>query len=249
MILIIKIYLYFFLLFFSSYTLADTFDQERKFNIYAKIPLIPKISIMEISTSLNIKNQKYFYEFNIESKNIVEFINQVNGKGKVDGIISNHYKPIKYSYEYTRKKKEKYVEISYSNDVVDNIINLPKFDKSKLSVISDDMLVGTIDPSSFFLNLLNYDKTGKCKNKFKVFDGKRRYDVAFTNIIVNEKNNTIECEATQIRLGGYKADEKVSDVFASSDYIKVIYSNNNSKDFIGYEAKNGSIKIIIEEIK
>ena len=27
----------------------------------------------------------------------------------------------------------------------------------------------------------------------------------------------------QIRLGGYKKDEKVSDVFAASDYIKVIY--------------------------
>ena len=110
------------------------------------------------------------------------------------------------------------------------------------------MLIGTIDPSSFFLNLLEYDKTGQCKNKFKIFDGKRRYDVVFKNINKNKKNNSIECEANQIRLGGYKKDEKVSDVFAASDYIKVIYSYNNN-DFIGYEAKNGPIKIIIEEIK
>ena len=97
--------------------------------------------------------------------------------------------------------------------------------------------------------LLDYDKTGQCKNKFKIIDGKRRYDVVFKNINKNKKNNSIECEANQIRLGGYKKDEKVSDVFAASDYIKVIYSNNNNNDFIGYEAKNGSIKIIIEEIK
>jgi hypothetical protein len=109
------------------------------------------------------------------------------------------------------------------------------------------MLIGTIDPSSFFLNLLEYDKTEKCKNKFKIFDGKRRYDVVFSNITKN--NNSIECEANQIRLGGYKKDEKVSDVFAASDYIKVIYSENNNNDFIGYEAKNGPIKIIIEEIE
>jgi hypothetical protein len=50
-------------------------------------------------------------------------------------------------------------------------------------------------------------------------------------------------------LGGYKSDENVSDVFAASDYIKVIYSENNNNHFIGYEAKNGPIKIIIEEIK
>ena len=242
-----KIYLCLFLVFCSSFTLADTIDLERKFNIYAKLPLVPKVSVMEITTSLNIKNQKYFYDFSIKSKNIVEFINQVNGNGQVDGVIDNIYRPTNYLYKYTRKKKEKYVEMSYSNNAVEKIINLPKVDKSQLSIVRDDMLVGTIDPSSFFLNLLDYDKTEKCKSKFKIFDGKRRYDVVFTNITKN--NNSIECEANQIRLGGYKKDEKVSDVFAASDYIKVIYSVNNNNDFIGYEAKNGPIKIIIEEIK
>ena len=138
--------------------------------------------------------------------------------------------------------------MSYSYDMVDKIVNLPEIDKSQLSIVSDDMLVETIDPSTFFLNLLDYNKTKECKNKFKIFDGKRRYDVVFTNI-KKTKNNTIECEASQIRLGGYKKDEKVSDVFAASDYIKVIYSENNDNDFVGYEAKNGPVKIIIEEIK
>ena len=34
---------------------------------------------------------------------------------------------------------------------------MPEFDKSKLSVVSDEMLIGTIDPSSFFLNLLDFE--------------------------------------------------------------------------------------------
>ena len=247
MTLIKKNYICFFLFFLSSYTLADTVNLERKFTIYAKLPLVPKVSVMEIDTLLNVENYKFFYEFRIKSKNIVEFINQVNGNGKVSGIVDDMYRPINYSYKYIRKKKEKYVEMNYSDNVVEKIVNIPEIDKSKLSTISDDMLVGTIDPSSFFLNLLDYDKTEECKNKFKIFDGKRRYDVVFTNITKN--NNSIECEANQIRLGGYKKDEKVSDVFAASDYIKVIYSENNNNDFIGYEAKNGPIKIIIEEIK
>ncbi len=249
MTLIKKNYICFFLFFLSSYTLADTVNLERKFNIYAKLPLVPKVSVMEIDTLLNIENYKFFYEFRIKSKNIVEFINQVNGNGKVSGIVDDTYRPTNYSYKYIRKKKEKYVEINYSDNVVEKIVNIPEIDKSKLSTISDDMLVGTIDPSSFFLNLLDYDKTGQCKNKFKIFDGKRRYDVVFKNINKIKKNNSIECEANQIRLGGYKNEEKVSDVFAASDYIKIIYSNRNNNDFIGYEAKNGPIKIIIEEIK
>ena len=247
--LIKNVYLCFFLVFISANTLADTLDQERRFIIYAKLPLVPKISVMEIATELNIENNKYTYEFTIKSKNLVEFINQVNGIGLVSGIIDSTYRPTNYIYKYTRKKKEKYVEIVYENNIVQKIVNLPEYDKSNLSVVNDDMLIGTIDPSSFFLNLLHYENTNECQNKFKVFDGKRRYDVVFKNINTNKDNNTIECEADQIRLGGYKKDEKVSDVFAATDYIKVIYENNIKKDFIGYEAKNGSIRIIIEEIK
>jgi hypothetical protein len=124
---------------------------------------------------------------------------------------------------------------------------MPEFDSSKLSPVNDEMLIDTIDPSSFFLNVLDFDKTESCKNKFKIFDGKRRYDIVFNNLIENKDNGTIECEAKQIRLGGYKIDEKVNDVFAASDYIKVIYKNDELNSFAGYEAKNGSIEIIINE--
>jgi len=233
--------------FFISPTLADTLNQERKFNIYAKLSLVPKIKIMEISTLLNVENETFDYEFIINSKNIVEFINQINGKGKVEGFINNLYQPTRYTYRYIRKKKEKYVEIEYDNKKVVKVINVPEFDSSKLSVVNDEMLIDTIDPSSFFLNVLDFNKTENCKNKFKIFDGKRRYDVVFNNLIRNKDDGTIECEATQIRLGGYKSDEKVKDVFAASDYIKVIYKDDKMKSFAGYEAKNGSIKIIINE--
>ena len=239
--------LIFIIFFFISPTLADTLNQERKFNIYAKLPLVPKILIMEIQTLLNVENENFEYEFIIKSKNIVEFINQIDGKGKVSGFINDLYRPTNYAYRYIRKKKEKYVEINYDMNKVIKLINEPEFDKSKLSPIDDDMLINTIDPSSFFLNLLDFDKTDACKNKFKIFDGKRRYDVVFNKLIKNKENDLIECEAEQIRLGGYKTDEKVNDVFAASDYIKVIYKDDELNNFIGYEAKNGSIKIIINE--
>ena len=58
----------------------------------------------------------------------------------------------------------------------------------------------------------------------------------------------IYCEAKQNKLGGYKINEK-DDVFAASDYIKIVYKNNNKKDFYGYEAVNDSLKLFISEIK
>ena len=59
-------------------------------------------------------------------------------------------------------------------------------------------------------------------------------------------NNLIYCNANQIKLGGYKIGEE-EDVFASSDYIKVIY-DNDKKDFYGYEANNGAITLFINEV-
>ena len=243
-----NIYFIYLLILLSSHTLADTINEERKFTIYAKLPVVPKIPVMEIKTILEIEDKKYNYEFIIESKNIVEFISPVNGKGEVDGIIGDQYQPLNYIYKYTRKNKDKYVEISYDDNLVNKIIVLPDYDKSELSPITENMLVGTIDPSTFFLSLLDYDKTAECTKNFKIFDGKRRYDIIFEEITKNKKNNNIECEAKQIRLGGYKLDEKISDIFASSDYIKVIYSDSTENEFIGYEAKNGSVNIIIQEV-
>ena len=115
-----------FLFIYVSPTLADTLNQERKFNIYAKLPLVPKILIMEIQTLLNVENENFEYEFIIKSKNIVEFINQIDGKGRVNGFINDLYRPTNYEYRYIRKKKEKYVEISYDTDKVIKLINEPE---------------------------------------------------------------------------------------------------------------------------
>ena len=70
---------------------------------------MPKINIMEIYTKLKLEDDRYRYNFQIESKNIVDFINPVNGSGLVIGSTNNGYKPMKYSYKYTRKNKNKLV--------------------------------------------------------------------------------------------------------------------------------------------
>ena len=234
---------YLFFLFFSgTLTLADTITEERKFIIEAKYGILPFVPVMEIYTQLNIIEKNFEYEFKIKTKKLISFINPVNGNGRVSGEIDSFYKPKKYNYSYIRKNKEKYVEIVYENNLIKDLIVLPEYDKSKLTPITDEMLSNTIDPSSFFLNLLNFENLNNCENTFRIFDGKRRYDVLFNGINMN--GNNIECKAQQFKIGGYKDNEE--DIFASSDFIKVIYSSQNNK-FIGYEARNKNIVISIKE--
>ena len=237
------IFLVSFYFFFATSILADTSTEERKFIIEAKYGVLPFVPIMEINTKLEILEKQFKYEFNIKTKKLISFINTVNGNGKVYGEIDYFFKPNRYIYNYIRKKKEKYVEIVYANNSIIDLIVLPEYDKSKLSPVTDEMLNNTIDPSTFFLNLLYFENLNNCKNIFRIFDGKRRYDVLFKGSNTNGAN--IECEAEQIKVGGYK--DKEEDIFASSDFIKVIYSSLSNK-FIGYEAKSKNLIISIKEI-
>ena len=237
-----------FSLFISAITLADPFIEERNFVVEAKLSILPKIPVMSINTVLTIDGNDYEYIFSIRTNNIVDFINKVNGDGSIIGIIDEFYKPLHYKYRYTRKEKEKFVEIKYNDTFISELNLIPEPDKNKLTKINDDMLINTIDPSSFFLNILNYENINDCEKTFRIFDGKRRYDILFTKADKIISNNLIYCKANQIKLGGYKIDED-EDVFASSDYIKVIYDNNNKQDFYGYEANNGAITIFINEVK
>ena len=234
-------------LFISATTLADPFIEERNFVVEAKLSILPKIPVMSIDTVLEIQDNNYEYKFSIRTNNIVDFINKVNGDGSITGIIDEFYKPLHYKYRYKRKEKEKFVEIKYSGSSISELNLIPEPDKNKLTKIEDGMLINTIDPSSFFLNILNYENINDCEKTFRIFDGKRRYDILFTKDDKIISNNLIYCKANQIKLGGYKTDEP-EDVFASSDYIKVIYNNDN-KEFYGYEANNGAITLFINEVK
>tara|TARA_X000000368_G_scaffold419043_1_gene421750 strand:- start:1415 stop:2152 length:738 start_codon:yes stop_codon:yes gene_type:complete len=228
----------------TLYSLADTYE-ERKFIIEAKVGILPSIQIMEIGTELK-KNGNYFdYIFDIKSKNLVKFINETNGRGTVRGTFSNNeYYPYDYTYSYKRKEKNKYIRIIYENNDIKKIIIRPEYDKSKLSPLTETMLKKTMPPPTFFLSILNYKNINNCQKTFRVFDGKRRYDIKF-NKSKNLSKDFIECEATQVKIGGYK--EKESDVFANSDFIKIVYENNIENKFLRYEAKNGPINILITE--
>ena len=235
-------------LFTSATTLADPFIEERNFVVEAKLSILPKIPVMNIDTVLAIEDDIYEYKFSIRTNNIVDFINRVDGDGSIVGIISDFYSPLHYKYKYTRKGKEKFIEIKYNDSLISELNLIPEPDKTKLTKIKDGMLINTIDPSSFFLNILNYENINDCEKTFRIFDGKRRYDIIFTKAEKTISNNLIYCKANQIKLGGYKIDED-DDVFASSDYIKVIYNDDDKKGFYGYEANSGAITLFINEVK
>ena len=233
-------------LIFVNNSLADTKTEEREFILYAKLPIVPKISILQISTNLlEIDRSKFELKFNVKTLNIVNYISNINGKGLVEGFIqNNNFFPESYKYEYVRGSKEKSVHLKYLNGKIIEEIYTPKFDKNKLTQINEEQKDNTIDPATFFLRLLDINKTSKCNQDIKIYDGKRRYDVIFDEKKV--ENQTIECSAFQKRIGGYKKNK--IDPLTNTDLVKIRYQDSSNNGFLGFYAKKGLIEITIEEI-
>ena len=233
-----------FLIYFLNYnSLADSLSEEREFVITAKISLLPAVKTMKINVDLEEKNDLTFkLNFDVNTLQLADVFSKINGNGNVNGVKKNIYKPIEYNYDYIRNDKEKKVNIVYLDDKIKKSTVYPEFDKTKLIEINEIDLIDTIDPATFFLNMLYYDLTNNCTQNFKIFDGKRRYNIVFLKKIIKETE--IICEAQQIKIGGYKKNKlKNAD---TGDYIYVKY-NKIDYSFREYEAKSGNVIIKIIE--
>ena len=243
---VIKFLLFIVILLISCNLYADNSKEEKKYLVSVKLPLIPKISIMHISTKLiNSDNEKYELYFNIKTLNLIDYISNVNGDGYINGnIIDGVYIPNIYKYDYVRKSKKKSVSLKYLNGKIIEEIFIPKFNKNELTPINNKQKNNTIDPATLFLRLVDLNSTNQCTDDINVYDGKRRYDIIFNDVKID--NQIIECLAWQNRVGGYKKDKV--DPLTNTDFIKIKYEMMLNNKFLELYAKKGLIEITIEEI-
>ena len=239
----LKLIVIFLICFINYNSLADSLSEEREFVITTKIALLPAVKTMKINVDLEEKNDLTFnLNFDVNTLQIADIVSKIDGNGYVKGVKNNLYKPIVYNYDYTKNGKEKKINIVYLGNKIKESNVYPEFDKTKLVEINNNDLIDTIDPATFFLNMLYYELTNNCTHNFKIFDGKRRYNIVFLKNVITETE--IICEAQQIKIGGYKKDKlKNAD---NSDYIYVKY-NKVDYSFREYEAKSGNIIIKIIE--
>ena len=120
---VIRFFLFIAILVTSFNSYADTFEEEKKFILSLKLPLIPEVSIMQISTKLsNTNNEIYKLNFNVKTINLIDYISSVNGNGYTEGFIKNSfYIPEYYKYDYVRKSKNKSVSIKYLNGKIQSL--------------------------------------------------------------------------------------------------------------------------------
>ena len=234
-----------FILFLSSGILRAEVSNIN-YAISLKVLGVP-IKIGEITSVFEVSSEKYSLEYNLKSENLVELISPIDGVGKIYGkYTKSKLIPESYNYTYQRKEKRKSTKIEFSKSNVINIEVDPPFEKSKLTPVAEEMLLDVIDPSTGIIIMGDYQLNKNCNVDYRIFDGKRRYDLKYTNIVENTSYKI--CTLKQYRLGGFKNDESdTGDPFVSAQQIDTYFMKLDNEYIIDkFITKNGLTELIID---
>ena len=220
--------------------------QNIKYDLHLRV-LGAQIKIGEITSYFEITDEKYILEYDLKSESLVQLISPTKGIGKINGkYINSKLIPENYNYTYERKGKIKSTNIEFLDSNVINSEVIPPFEKSKLTPVNEPMLKNVIDPSTGIILMGDYHLNENCSIDYRIFDGKRRYDLIYTSI---EKKDTYKvCTLQRQKLGGFKKDgnDGSSNPFASADQIDAYFLKKDEKYIIDkFITKSDTAELII----
>ena len=220
--------------------------QNINYYLYLNILGVP-VKIGEIVSYFEIIEEKYKLKYDLKSENLIQLISPTKGVGKIYGkYINSKLIPENYNYTYERKGKIKSTNIEFLDSDVINSEVMPPFEKSKLTPVTNQMLRNVIDPSTGIILMGDYQLNENCSIDYRIFDGKRRYDLIYSSIV--EKESYKICTLQRYKLGGFKKDgnDSSNNPFASADQIDAYFLKKDEKYIIDkFITKSDSAELII----
>ena len=133
-------------------------------------------------------------------------------QGSVDGLSMT---PLSHRAEGTFRERLRSVEIDYRDGTPLSVrVAPPPQDDGERDIVPDEMRVGTSDPMSAILAMIRVVNDGApCSGRQQVFDGRRRYDLVFTqrgttNLAANSygifAGAALQCEFEYVPLRGHE---------------------------------------------
>ena len=130
---------------------------------------------------------------------------------------NNYWLPKVFSTTGTFNKKKRSSKINFENNLV-KYKNDPILDLTKVHNIDQSTLKEVIDPVTAFINIVEeINLTERCDKSFRIFDGRRRYDLQVKSLgntfLINDRpksfnGNTLICGLKIIPLGGHRLETK-----------------------------------------
>ena len=164
-------------------------------------------------------------------------------KSNLNAIIFNNenkWFPYKYTINSVYKEKKIFTEVIWDKKTKDLKFQLkPPLNFKRVHRIFEKNLKKVIDPITGLMRVIQNLNTNKsCSNNFKIFDGRRRYDVIikpFGNIFLENdrprafKGNAFVCGIKFYPLGGHRLKSKWNPKNDKFSDIKIFFSDIDKK--------------------
>lgn len=130
---------------------------------------------------------------------------------------NNEWFPKVFSASGTFNNKKRSSKLDFENNLV-KYKNYPVLDLKKVHPINQSTLIGVIDPITAFINVIEkINASQQCDETFKIFDGRRRYDLKIKSLGITLLENdrpksyngkVVVCGLKVKPLGGHRLETK-----------------------------------------
>ena len=228
-------------LFFTFYTRASV----ETYSVFAKIPLLGEVQVQNIKTNFTIINSEFDYSYNVEPTKLIDFFDDKISNGYIKGLIINEeIHPQIYFYQSKKDNFERSIKFNYLDGKITDINIEPKYDDSKITKVTNKMISESIDPVTMFYLITNYNHIKDCNFTLNIYDGKRRYDLIFSNPIKDEQ--FFICTITHKKIAGYKHEKIAKDEKYISD-LKFKLNPNGKYMFQEVSLRDNNFDLIIKK--
>ena len=182
-----------------------------------------KIELISKSKTAGFLNVFYEYVGELKSSSIKETDIWVPNKFLARGIFNN-------------KPRSSHLDWGVNNSV--NYKNIPVIDLKKVHPIDKETLTNVLDPITAFINVIEtISSKNKCDKSFKIFDGRRRYNLKTKTLgnsfIENDrpksfKGDVLICGLKILPLGGHRLKTKWKPTEDKFTDFKLFFGRTNS---------------------
>jgi len=187
--------------------------------------------------SLDVSGNHYATTASGEIKGMMSLLINGEGSGRADGVVGrSNPLPSRFAAHVVSTAENDDIEVAFQNGAVKELYATPPFPPTpKRVTVSAAVLVGVSDPLSAalaFMGGTNDAVPNVCDRRLRIFDGRRRFDVALS-FKRTEENVTVPpvfhgtgiiCSVQLLPIAGQQAENSALKYLVESKNLEIEYS-------------------------
>ena len=172
------------------------------------------VTLAEAEVSYRQSDARYHLVGNGQTLGVLDLLFSWQGRAETEGVLKAGVRqPLVHEHEGTWKRDTRWTRVAWDGAAAPRTDARPPIDPEKVTPVPTGSIVGTSDPLTALLSVLDrLATTGRCETEARIWDGRRRYDLSVTHlgaeILVADRpwayqGPAIGCALEFERIGGF----------------------------------------------